>query len=119
MFKNYITIALRNLSRNKLYTFINIAGLGSGLACFILIALFVEDELSYDRYNVKADRIFRINSQIRFGGSELKLAVASDPMGATLKKDYPQVEEYVRLYGSGGSRLIRKGNTYINENNVI
>jgi len=118
MFKNYFKIAWRNLVKNKTFSFINITGLASGLACFILIALYVADELSYDRFNEKAGRIYRINSDIVFGGNKLHLAVASDPMGATLKKDYPQVEEYVRFFSSSGSKLVKKGNEYIRENNV-
>ena len=118
MFKNYFKIAWRNLVKNKTFSFINIIGLASGLACFILIALYVADELSYDRFNEKAGRIYRINSDIIFGGNELHLAVASDPMGAALKKDYPQVEEFVRFFTSGGSKLIKKGNEFIRENNV-
>lgn len=103
------------MKRNKSFTAINVIGLASGLACFILIALYVTNEFSYDRYNDKADRIYRINSTIKFGSSELKLAVTSDPMGATLKKDYPQVEEYVRFYNSNGSKLIKKGNEFLTE----
>lgn len=118
MFKNYFKIAWRNLVKNKTFSLINIAGLASGLACFILIALYVADELSYDRFNKKADRIYRIHGDIVFGGNKLRLAVASDPMGAALKKDYPQVEEYVRFFNSQGSKLIKKGNEFINENNV-
>ncbi|HRI22302.1 MAG TPA: ABC transporter permease, partial [Panacibacter sp.] len=96
MFKNYFKIAMRNLWKSKGFTAINIAGLAIGLACFILIALYVTDELSYDRFNENADRIYRVDADVKFGGNELRLAVASDPMGATLKKDYPQVEEYAR-----------------------
>ena len=118
MIKNYFKIAWRNLVKNKTFSFINIIGLASGLACFILIALYVADELSYDRFNEKAGRIYRINSDVIFGGNKLHLAVASDPMGATLKKDYPQVEEFVRFFISGGSKLIKKGNEFIRENNV-
>jgi putative ABC transport system permease protein len=118
MLRNYFKIAWRNLAKNKTFSLINIIGLASGLACFILIALYVADELSYDRYNEKADRIYRINSDIVFGGNKLHLAVASDPMGAALKNDYPQVEEYVRFYAPGNSKLIRKGDQYINEDNV-
>ncbi len=118
MIKNYFKIAWRNLVKNKTFSFINIIGLASGLACFILIALYVADELSYDRFNEKAARIYRINSDIVFGGNKLHLAVASDPMGATLKKDYPQVEEYTRFYSSSGAKLVKKGNEYIRENNV-
>ena len=118
MFKNYFKIAWRNLVKNKTFSLINIIGLASGLACFILIALYVTDELSYDRFNEKAGRIYRINSDIVFGGNKLHLAVASDPMGAALKKDYPQVEEFVRFFTSSGSKLIKKGNEFIRENNV-
>ena len=118
MIKNYLKIAWRNLVKNKTFSIINIAGLAIGLACFILIALYVLDEISYDRFHEKADRIYRVHSRILMGGSDLNLAVASDPMGATLKKDYPQVEEYVRIYASGGSKLIKKGNEFITETNL-
>ncbi|MFD2561249.1 ABC transporter permease [Aquimarina rubra] len=115
MFKNYLKIAWRNLTKNKGITFINTIGLSLGIGCFILIALFVTDEISYDRFHQKADRIYRINSDILFGGTEMHMAVSSDPMGATLKKDYPEVEEYTRIYASEGSKLIRKGTELIDE----
>lgn len=115
MIKNYIKIAWRNLLKNKGFTAINIIGLSLGIGCFIVIAMFVTDELSYDRYHENAKRIYRINSDIRFGGTDLSMAVSSDPMGETLKSDYPEVEQYVRLYSSGGSKLIKKGSEYINE----
>src|SRR5687768_12418615 len=115
MIKNYFKVAWRNLLKNKVFSFINIAGLATGLTCFILIMLYVSDEISYDKYNQKAERIFRINSLIKMGGSELKLAVTSDPMGPTLKQDFPQIEEYVRFYNSNGSKSIRKGGEFINE----
>lgn len=118
MLKSYLKIAWRNLLKNKTFSLINIIGLASGLACFILIALYVADELSYDRYNEKASRIYRINSDIKFGGNNLHLAVTSDPMGATLKKDYPQVEEFVRFFNSDGYRMVKKGNGYIHEDDV-
>ncbi|MCW3091925.1 MAG: transporter permease [Ferruginibacter sp.] len=118
MIKNYLKIAWRNLLKNKTFSLINIAGLAIGLCSFLLIALYVADELNYDRYNDKADRIYRVNSDIRFGGTDLRLAVCSDPMGATLKRDYPQVEEYVRIYNSSGSKLIKKGNEFIDEQRV-
>lgn len=118
MLKNYLKIAWRNLLKSKVFSSINIIGLASGLACFILIALYVADELSYERFNEKANRIYRINSDILFGGNNLHMAVTSDPMGATLKKDYPQVEEFVRFYNSDGYRMVKKGTEYIREDNV-
>ncbi len=118
MLYNYLKIAVRNLWKNKGFAAINIVGLSIGLASFILITLYVIDELSYDRYNEKADRIFRINADIRFGGNDLVLAVASDPMGATLKKDYPQVEEYVRFFDNG-PMLLKKGTQFISEREAV
>jgi putative ABC transport system permease protein len=118
MLRNYLKIAWRNLLKSKIFSLINIFGLATGLASFVLIALFVWDELSFDRFHEKADRIYRIHSDIRFGGSDLTLAVSSDPMGAALKQDYPQVEEFTRIYNSSGGKLIKKGNEYIDEQKV-
>lgn len=118
MIKSYIKIAWRNLIKNKTYTAINIVGLAIGLACFILISLYVVDELSYDRHHKKADRIYRVNSDLRIGGTDLHLATSSDPMGAILKDDYPQVEDIARIYNSSGSKLIKHGNRFINESRV-
>ncbi|MGZ3908452.1 MAG: ABC transporter permease [Flavisolibacter sp.] len=118
MFYNYLKVALRNLWKTKGFSAINIFGLAMGLATSLLIVLYVVDELSFDRYNEKADRIYRVNADIKFGGGDLHLAVASDPMGYTLKKDYPEVEEYTRIYTSNGSKLIRKGSQFIEETNV-
>ena len=118
MFRNYLKIAWRNLLRNKTFSFINISGLAIGLSCFLLIALYVLDELSFDRYNAKADDIYRINADIRFGGAELRLPFTADQMGELMKKDYPQVEQYTRIYTSSGPKLIKKGNAYINEQKV-
>jgi putative ABC transport system permease protein len=118
MIKNYLKIALRNLWKHKGFSAINIFGLAFGLACFIMIALYVADEYSYDRYHDKANRIYRIHSDIRFGGTDLNMAVSPDPIGATLKKDYPQVEQYTRLYANEGSKLFKKENQYITEKRV-
>ena len=119
MLKNYLKIAWRNLLKNKGFTAINIIGLSLGIGCFIIIAMFVTDELSYDKFNEKADRIYRVHSDISFGGTDLNMAVSADPMGETLKKDYPEVESYARFYGSNGSKLIKKGGEYINETAVV
>jgi len=102
----------------KTYFFLNTSGLAIGLGCFLLMALYVLDELSYDRFNDKADRIYRINADIRFGGGDLHAALSSDMMGPMLKKDYPEVETYTRIYNNTGSKLIKKGTSYINEDNV-
>ena len=118
MIKNYFKIAFRNLWKNKGYSAINIFGLAIGLATCLLITLYITDELSYDRYNKNAARIYRINSDIRFGGGDLHMTQTSDMMGPLLKKDYPQVEDYARIYASDGEKLIKKGPDFITEPNV-
>ncbi len=118
MIRNYLKIAWRNLGKNRVFSFINISGLALGLASFLLISLYVTDELSYDRFHEHADRIYRVDSDIRMGGTDLSLAVTSDPMGETLKREYPQVEEYVRLYNNTGSELIRHGAEFLQEDRV-
>lgn len=116
MLKNYLLVAWRNLRRNKTFSFINITGLAVGLACFLLISLYVLDELSYDRYYANAENIYRINMDARWGGQEIRSAESSDMMGPLLKKDYPEIQNYTRIYHhSGDSKLIRKGNEYITE----
>ncbi len=118
MLKNYLKVAWRNLARNRTFSIINIAGLATGLCCFLLIVLYVVDELSFDRYNKNAARIYRIQTDNRFGATENHLPTSSDVIGPALKKEYPQVEEYVRFYTFGGNKLIKKGNEFINEANV-
>ncbi len=118
MIKNYFKIAFRNLWKNKGYSAINIFGLAAGLATCLLITLYITDELSYDRFYKNADRIYRINSDIQFGAGKLHMTQTSDMMGQALKKDYPQVEAYARVYTNNGNRLIKKGNEFIDEPKV-
>jgi putative ABC transport system permease protein len=119
MLKNYIKVAYRQLKRYKAYTYINVLGLATGITCCLLILLYVADELSYDRFFQNADRIYRINSDVKYGGTELYLPVSSDMMGPILKKDYPKVEEYTRVFLSKSDVFIKKGNDFINEDGAI
>ena len=119
MIKNFIRIAWRNLLKNKGFTAINIIGLSLGIGCFIVIAMFVSDELSYDKHNEHIDNLYRVHSDIVFGGTELIMALSSDPMGETLKRDYPDVEQYARVFAASGSKLIKNKNEYIEENSVV
>ena len=117
MFKNYFKTALRNLSKNKFYTSINIIGLAVGLATCLLIFLYVVDELSYDKYNANADRIYRVNNEIKFNGNYLDLAQVPAVMGSTMLREMPQVQQYVRMNWHG-SFLVKKGNENIQEQRV-
>ena len=106
MLKNSLTIAWRNLRKHSLYSLINIVGLAIGVAASLVITLFVIDELSYDTYNKKADRIYRVEAEVKFGGNQFKMTYRSAPEASTLIHDYPEVESAVR-FRSAGSYLVR------------
>jgi len=101
MLKNYFTIAFRNLRKQSFYSVINIAGLAIGIACCLVIVLYVLNELSYDRHHSKAERIYRVDNEILFSGNHLLLATTSAPMAAALEADYPEVEAAARFYRNG------------------
>ena len=117
MFKNYFKTALRNLTKNKFYTSINIIGLAVGLATCLLIFLYVVDELGYDKYNANAARIYRVNNDIKFNGNYLDLAQVPAVMGPTMLREMPQVQQYVRINWHG-SFLVKKGDENIQEQRV-
>ncbi len=95
MLENYLLIAWRNLRANKLFSAINVLGLAIGLACCILILLFVRNELSYDRHYENADRTVRVVRH--FTTSNLHLATVAAPFGPLLQEDFPEVEDMTRL----------------------
>ncbi|MFB2119081.1 ABC transporter permease [Parapedobacter sp. 2B3] len=97
MIKNYFKIAWRNLIRNKWSSSINIIGLAIGLATCLIILLFVNHELGYDRFHKKADRIARIYFEGNVQGEKMKETVVMAPVAETLKKDFPEVEDATRL----------------------
>ncbi len=97
MLKNYLKIAWRNLKRNKIYSFINIFGLAFGMTCCIVIMLFVQDELSYDRYHENADRIYRITSHWEREGREFHYATTRGNMGPDLVQEVPEIVNTVRV----------------------
>ncbi len=100
MFKNYMKVTMRNIKRNRGYSFINIAGLAFGIACTIMILLWVKDELSYDRFHEKSDRIFRIVFSTSNDGTPTN-ANGSFGVGPALKKDFPEIIETVRIRKMG------------------
>jgi putative ABC transport system permease protein len=98
MIRNYFKVALRAITRNKLSSFINIFGLALAMACSLLIFLYITDEVSYDKYNSKADRIYRITRNFLSpdGSVNLHLGHVAPPAGPLLKNDFPDFEEVVR-----------------------
>jgi len=101
MIKNYFKIALRNLLKYKAYSFINIMGLAIGIASCILILLFVQDELSYDRYNEKSDRIYRIALIGALGNTQFNGATTAPPLAEALLRRFPEVEAAARFRSYG------------------
>jgi len=117
MFKNYIKIAIRNFQKHKGYSAINVFGLAIGIACCLLIFMYVKDELTYDRFQSKADRIFRINSEIDWFGNK-------DLMGATNvveAKEYsdriPGISTFTRY--KYAAVVVKKGEEYVNQFNAL
>ncbi|MCB0490061.1 MAG: ABC transporter permease [Cyclobacteriaceae bacterium] len=106
MISNYFKIAWRNLNRQKFYTIINVTGLAFGLAACLVIVLYIQNELSYDSYNEKADRIYRVDADVKFGGNQFQMSYRSAPEAQALVDDYPEVETAVR-FRSAGSYLVK------------
>ena len=107
MLKNYIKIALRNLRRNKLYSVLNITGLAIGITCCMLILLYVQDELSYDRFHEKSTRIYRATTHFVLKDRIMDFASTAHVQGPMFKEAYPEVENYVRFNSYGSRRMIR------------
>lgn len=93
MFRNYLTSAIRSLRRHKLFSFINIFGLATGMACSILILLWVQDERSYDQFNTNAPQLYRLTAEV----SGIKTAVIGGPVAPMLKQQMPTVKNYARV----------------------
>ncbi len=113
MFKNYLKIAWRSLKKRPFFTFLNTFGLAIGMAGALLISLFIHDELSFDKMFADADRIYRIDTDVKFGGAEILASESSAPMAAAMQRDFSQVESTLRLRDRG-SALIRKSGTKTN-----
>jgi putative ABC transport system permease protein len=114
VFSNYLKIAVRNLLRQKVHSFINIAGLAIGLTCSMLIVLWVQDELSYDRYNEKADDIYRVvETQHYTGDKVIPVAVTPSALAGALKEEVPGIVRSTRF--SFSSLTIRHGDNVATE----
>ncbi len=112
MIRNYIKIAWRNLVRNKAYTFLNIGGLSVGMACTILILLWVKDELSYDKFNQSASQIYRVTADV----AGTKAAVNPVPMAPALKQQLPAIKDFTRLEALHS--IVTIGNRKFDEKNI-
>jgi ABC-type antimicrobial peptide transport system permease subunit len=118
MFSNYLKVALRNIIRQKGYAFINITGLAVGMACFILIALWVRDGLSYDRFHLNADRLYLVTDYEKYtDGDELKFSVNPPELAPTLIREYPEIVDAVRYKNLPG-RVVRHEDRFFSEDRL-
>lgn len=117
MIKNYFKIAWRSLLKYKVFSFINIFGLATGMACSLLIFLFVKDELSYDRYHKNADRVYRVVKDfINDDGSRIPDATSPTALAPAMQREIPEVETVTRLFPNwGGSWIVEYGDKKISE----
>lgn len=111
MLRNYLKVALRNFRRHASYTFINTSGLAVGMACCLLIALYVHHELSFDQFNEHADRIHRVVQEQRFASVQ-KVAVMSSPVAPALLSTFPEIEHAVRFYASKNTMRLSEARSF-------
>jgi len=125
MFKNYLKIAWRNIIRHKGYSFINIFGLAVGISCCLLIMVWVQNELSFDRFNNKADRIFRLYNELTLNSQTRTAPVTSAPVAPALRQTFPEVESAVRISSFGnttvkyGEREFREDEVFLADNSIF
>ena len=119
MLKNLVVVALRNFKRDKWYSVQNIIGLAIGITFSLFLIFYIKDELSYDRYNLKADRIYRIITYEKEPDKNImKWAITTDALAPELKKDFPEVEETVR-FNSYGKQMLKLGDRRIYEDKIF
>ena len=119
MLQNYLKIAWRGLLKNRLFTFLNLLGLATGLAVALLLMLYVKDELLFDKYHTKADRIYRVGLTATFDGKSMNWANAPNAVGPALKADIPTVEQQARFlrHNFGQTDFVKSGDKKFAENN--
>jgi len=117
MFKNYFKTAFRNLGKNKLYSTINIIGLTAGLAACLLIGVYINHELSYDKFNTNADRILRVTMEYNNAGTVNTTATTGTKVGPQFKRTFPAVEDYARTFLSHG--IVKYGEKVFDEQRIL
>jgi putative ABC transport system permease protein len=115
MLKSLIRYSIRSFKRQRSYIIINILGLSIGIACSLLITLFVINEAGYDRYNVNKERIFRVVLNGKIGGQEIIGAFTPSIMGPTMVREVPEVEDVLRMTGRGPTIVEYNGQTFTEE----
>src|SRR6478609_2946536 len=119
MLRNLLLVALRNFKRDKGYSLLNILGLTIGITFSLFLIFYIKDELSFDRYHKKADRIYRVNAYIKEKDKDTMRWVSTPfPAAPAIAKDYPEVEEAVRFVGNGQT-MYKNGDIRFYEDKVF
>src|SRR5690606_6678585 len=111
MIRHYLKIAWRNLAQNKIYSVITIGSIAVGLAAFLLIFLYISDELKFDRYHKNTDRIFRLVQHASWPGGQFDAAITPAPFAPGISTEYPEVQEATRILPEGGGIIHYKDKT--------
>lgn len=121
MFKNFLKVALRNLLKRKSYTIINVMGLATGMAICLLIVLFINDELSFDKQQEKGDRIYRMVVKRQYPGRTTSYAIIPQSYSKAVKEELPEVEEAVRVFDFAGNSVfqLKYGDKAFEEKRVL
>jgi putative ABC transport system permease protein len=112
MLKNYLKTAFRNLKKHKTFSFINIAGLSIGIAVCFIIMMYVQNELSFDKFNKNADRIVRVVFKADINGGKIFEANVMPPVAQAMKNDYPEVQDATRLQQAGTPKITYKDKNF-------
>jgi len=116
MFTNLTRHSLRFITRQRSSTIINVLGLSVGIACSLIIALFVINELSYENFNLKRDRIFRLILNGKEGGQEASVVTTAAVIGPTMLKEVPEVEDFLRMHRGGSGNITYNNQSFVSDN---
>ncbi len=118
MLKNYFTISIRNIRKRKVFAVINILGMTAGITACLLIALYVIDEFSYDRFHANADRIYQLGRHNKYGGRDVRSTSVCPPLAEAMLSEIPEVESAVRMH-RWGRPILRFGEKSFTEDKVF
>jgi putative ABC transport system permease protein len=118
MFKNLITHSLRSFKRQRAYIIINVLGLSIGIACSLFIAIYVLNEVNYDKFNTKKDRIYRVILNANAGGGDMNIYASPAVLGPTLLKEFPEVDGFLRM-NNPGIKEIKCNNQIFTEDHLV
>src|SRR5687767_11423271 len=118
MLKNYFTISIRNILKRKFFASINILGMTTSITACLLIALYIIDEFSYDRFHTNADRIYQVGRDNKFGGRDVRSTSVCPPLADAMLSEMPEVESTFRMH-RWGKPILRYGEKSFTEDKVF